>query len=192
MKRAGTAEALVVDLRLGRVARRRKAVINALFLQNNATGARRRWRAPRRTSGDEEGNRLEAVDHEVEGSDGLSDGAAEVRRCTVLADAGCSVQGAGCTVLGAWCMVLASRPGAAVAGYGAGPHQQREDRDAVGGAGARARGAGGGGARRRHLDRLPHADGRRAAADVLLRHDLRRRRSRAAASAASRAAAACR
>ena len=51
------------------------------------------------------------------------------------------------------------------------------DRDAVGGAGARARGPRAAARRRRHLDRLPHADGRRTAADVLLRHDLRVGRS---------------
>ena len=163
----------------------RRRSINALFLQSNATGlvdARPR-REERR---DEEGHRLEAVDHEVEGSDRLSDGAAEVsaRRARIRA---AGLAGFACVLCPAFvpAVLLRRRP------LGAGAHREREDRDAVGGAGARARGARGGGARRRDLDRLPRADGRRAAADVLLRHDLRLRRSRAAC-AGSRAAAACR
>ena len=54
----------------------------------------------------------------------------------------------------------------------AGADQQREDRDPIGRAGPRTRSARRGGAPRRHLDRLPDADGRRSAPDVLLRHHL--------------------
>ena len=159
--------------------------INALFLQNNGT-VLVDARARREESGDEEGDRLEAVDHEVEGSDGLPAGAAEVTAATQVPGCSGDVQRASvlcALVLGA-CVL-----GATVLAQGRITNAQ--DRDALGGAGARARGARGRGARRRDLDRLPRADGRRTAADVLLRHDLRTATS-AAACAASRAAAACR
>ena len=74
---------------------------------------------------------------------------------------------------GFWCWVLRSsfwfRRRSAVA-QGRISNARTETRSAA--QGLEPRSARGGGARRRHVDRLPHADGRRAAADVLLRHDL--------------------
>ena len=77
MKRPGTTEALTAIYASDASIEVKKAVINALFIQSNATGARHpgpRREEPRA----EEGHRVEAVEHEVEGSDGLSHGVTQM------------------------------------------------------------------------------------------------------------------
>ena len=178
MKRAGDHRSADRHLRVGRGARceeggHQRAVHPGQRNRAGQPGARREERRV------EKGHRVEAVDHEVQGSDGLPDGAAEmssvgVRRSSFVLLASAFLP-SGCPA--------ASRALRAASATRR-PRRGRRRR-------ARARGSRRCRARRRHLDRLSRADGRRSAADVLLRRDCRLLRARAAC-AASRAAAAYR